>query len=177
MVSEILKWIRNSRFHSIRTTQFATVERKARSYVYEMASYKGQFWLAPKNRNKSSLTIQRPTVITFMRKQRRGLNGQVCQQNSTHSKADGGAPRFHTLTNERGQRGITWWCGPREQWPADGGWWDCGVWIVLVNSNCWSTNARFCHCYVSSGLGPMPVVILPVSLLPVDKSPLVIYPS
>ena len=27
------------------------------------------------------------------------------------------------------------------------------------------------------GLGPMPVVILPVSLLPVDKSPLVIYPS
>ena len=107
MVSEILKWIRNSRFHSIRTAQFATVERKARSYVYEMASYKGQFCVAPKNRNKSSLTIQRPTVITFMRKQRRGLNGQVCQQNSTHSKADGGAPRFHTLTNERGQRGIT----------------------------------------------------------------------
>ena len=28
-----------------------------------------------------------------------------------------------------------------------------------------------------SGLGPMPVVVLPVSLLPVDKSPLVLYPS
>lgn len=33
----------------------------------------------------------------------------------------------------------------------------------------------YIHIFV--GLGPMPVVILPVSLLPVDKSPLVIYPS